>query len=138
MKRDGILNPGIMTAISSVGHTDIICIADAGLPIAEECNRIDISLVKNIPTFMDTLRAVKNEMVVESIVLAEEIKQASPELLEKIKQSLSGINIEYVAHEEFKRQLILTKAVIRTGECTPYANILLKSGVIKLQFGSKC
>ena len=34
-----------------------------------------------------------------------------------------------VSHEEFKRRSATARAVVRTGECTPYANIMLIAGV---------
>ncbi len=37
---------------------------------------------------------------------------------------------EYVSHEQFKEHTKKAKAIIRTGEATPYANVILHAGVI--------
>ncbi|MGO1239112.1 MAG: RbsD/FucU domain-containing protein, partial [Hafnia alvei] len=39
------------------------------------------------------------------------------------------ITVEYVSHEQFKALSSTSKAVIRSGECSPYVNVLLYSGV---------
>ena len=38
--------------------------------------------------------------------------------------------IEFVSHTELKKRTANCKAVIRSGEITPYANIILQSGCI--------
>ena len=132
MKRQGILNSDISRVLSYMGHTDCIAIGDCGLPIPDEVERIDLALTFGVPTFMDTLKVVKQDMKIEKIVLAEEIKTANPKVLAEIEELFKGENIEveYVTHVELKKQTKDCKAVIRTGETKPYANIILQSGCI--------
>lgn len=132
MKRQGILNSDISRVLSYMGHTDCIAIGDCGLPISDEVERIDLALTFGVPTFMDTLKVVKQDMKIEKIVLAEEIKTANPKVLAEIEELFKGedIEVEYVTHVELKKQTKDCKAVIRTGETTPYANIILQSGCI--------
>ena len=132
MKRQGILNSDISRVLSYMGHTDCIAIGDCGLPIPDEVERIDLALAFGVPTFMDTLKVVKQDVKIEKIVLAEEIKTANPKVLAEIEELFKGedIEVEYVTHVELKKQTKDCKAVIRTGETTPYANIILQSGCI--------
>ncbi|MBE5944636.1 MAG: D-ribose pyranase [Lachnospiraceae bacterium] len=132
MKRQGILNSDISRVLSYMGHTDCIAVGDCGLPIPDEVERIDLALTFGVPTFMDTLKVVKQDMKIEKIVLAEEIKTANPKVLSEIEELFKGedIEVEYVTHVELKKQTKDCKAVIRTGETTPYANIILQSGCI--------
>lgn len=130
MKKTGLLNADISEVISRMGHTDALAIGDCGLPIPDETKRIDLALVKNLPTFMDTLKAILMELKVEEAVLAKEILEINPSLYEAIKKELGEVKITFITHEEFKKGLKACKAVVRTGEQTPYANIILKSGVI--------
>ena len=132
MKKNGILNSDISRVLSYMGHTDTLCIGDCGLPIPEETERIDLALKFGVPTFMEVLECVTEDMKVEKIVLAEEIKDNNPQVLQQIKDLFGNADIEvvYVPHEELKRQTKDCKAVIRTGETTPYANIILQSGCI--------
>jgi len=132
MKKAGILNSDISRVLSYMGHTDTICIGDCGLPIPDEVERIDLALKFGVPTFMDTLKCVKEDMKIEKIVLATEIKEQNKQVLSEIEELFKdeGIEVEYVPHVELKAQTKNCKAVIRTGETTPYANVILQSGCI--------
>ncbi len=130
MKKTGILNAPISTVISSMGHTDILCIADAGLPIPPSTQRIDLALKPGIPGFITVLDAVLEELEVESITLAGEIKVFNPEMEKEIRRRFEPDRITYISHQEFKEMTRHAKGVVRTGECTPYANIILSSGVV--------
>ena len=132
MKRHGILNSDISRVLSYMGHTDCICIGDCGLPIPDETERIDLAVKFGVPTFMDVLKEVGDDMKIEKIVLAEEIKEHNPQVLAEITEYFKGqdIEVEYVSHVGLKQMTRECKAVIRTGETTPYANIILQSGCI--------
>ncbi len=132
MKKNGILNSDISRVLSYMGHTDWICVGDCGLPIPDEVERIDLALEFGVPTFMKTLEVVTGDMKVEKIILAEEIKAQNPKVLGEIEALFKGqdIEVEYVSHTELKEKTKNCKAVIRTGETTPYANIILQSGCI--------
>lgn len=130
MKKGLLFNSEINTTISQMGHTDKIVIADAGLPIPDTTKRIDIALTKGTPSFLETLDTILNDLEVEAIILAEEIKENNPSIHDEILRRFKEEKIQYLSHEEFKNITREAKAVVRTGECTPYANIILKSGVI--------
>ncbi|MGX2968285.1 D-ribose pyranase [Ursidibacter sp. B-7004-1] len=137
MKKTTILNAQLSQVIATMGHTDGLTICDAGLPIPSEQQCVDLALTKGLPNFLSTLEVVLSELFVEKVLLAEEIKHHNPQIeqqtlaiLEKIEQSQQKkIRVEYVPHSEFKYQSNQAKAVVRTGECSPYANIILYSGV---------
>ena len=129
MKKNGILNQDLLNVMGSLGHTDRIVICDVGLPIDNSVKRIDLSVTKGIVKFMDVLKPLLSELAVEKIILAREIVKKSPAMHQDIVELAKGIPLELVSHEEFKKLTKDTKAIIRTGECTPYANIILQSGV---------
>lgn len=138
MKKTVLLNSEISYVISKLGHGDSLVIGDSGLPVPEGVKRIDLAVKKGIPSFIDVLDAVLAEQRIEEVVLARETKQVSPTIYDGIvsrlkdieKQEGIAIRLTEVSHEEFKRLTYDSKAVIRTGEFTPYANIILKSGVV--------
>ncbi len=134
MKRNGIINADISRVLSYMGHTDTLAVGDCGLPIPEETERIDLSLKLGVPSFMEVLREVANEMKVEKIVLAEEIREKNPHILQEILTLVQEMDtecgIEYISHAELKARTKQCKAVIRTGETTPYANIILQSACL--------
>jgi len=129
MKKDGILNEDLLRVMGSLGHTDRIVVCDVGLPIDKNVERIDLAVTKGVVKFMDVLTPLLNELAVEKIIMAEEIVTKSSSMYQEITALTKGIPIELVSHEEFKKLTIATKAIIRTGECTPYTNIILQSGV---------
>ena len=130
MKKIGIINQPISAVIAGLGHTDTVVIADAGLPIPPEPQRIDLALTEGIPTFFDTVKVVLTEMQVERAIVAAEMLEVSPAAYQAIKELLGDVPIETVPHDTFKKQTRSARAVIRTGEFTAYANIILVAGVV--------
>ena len=136
MKKHGILNSDISRVLTYMGHTDRICVGDCGLPVPEGPERIDLALRFGVPSFLEVLREVAGDMKIEKIILAEEIRTRNPEQLKAIEdffaESETGCmpEIEYVTHAQLKALTRDCKAVIRTGETTPYSNIILQSGCI--------
>lgn len=130
MKKNGILNPTLSSVIASMGHMDTLVIADAGLPVPQETIRIDLALSEGIPSFMDTVRVVLSELQIEGAVVAEEMLQVSPEVYDTLRVILGDVAIETVKHTEFKERTRSARAVVRTGEFTPYANVILVAGVV--------
>ena len=134
MKKNGIINADISRVMSYMGHTDTIAVGDCGLPIPDETERIDLALRLGVPSFMEVLKEVVKEMKIEKVILAEEIKEKNPMILEKVltlvEEMDSACDVEYVSHAELKGKTKECKAVIRTGETTPYANIILQSAYL--------
>jgi len=127
MKKSGILNSQINRVISELGHRDILIIADAGLPIPQEVERIDLALKCGIPSFKEVLQAIFSELEVEEAYVAKEIIEKNSQILNFISSLIK--NTKFITHEELKELSKNAKAIIRTGECSPYANIILISGV---------
>lgn len=130
MKKSYLLNSDISYVIARMGHNDGLALGDCGLPIPGGVKRIDLAVSKNLPGFMDTLKAVLSELQIQEVILAEEIEAVSPAIYKEIKALVGNVKISFVTHENLKKELSNCKAVIRTGEQTPYANIILKSGVV--------
>lgn len=137
MKKSALLNAQLSYCIATLGHFDEVTICDAGLPIPSQVERIDLALTHGVPSFIDTVKVTLSEMQITGVVLAEEFKKISPDLhlqlLVLIKaEQITGhhIDITYISHEAFKKKTNHSKAVVRTGECTPYANVIFQSGVV--------
>lgn len=128
MKKKGILNAQLCRVLAEMGHNDLLLIADAGLPIPKEIERIDLALVCNKPLFKDVFTAVCNELKIQSAYMAVEIKEKNPQVLKLVQKKIDSI--DFISHEELKEISHRVKAIIRTGECTPYGNIILVSGVV--------
>lgn len=129
MKKHGILNSEIAKVLVDLGHTDQITIGDAGLPVPAEVKKIDLALTLGEPAFARVLEEVLKDMIIEKVILAKEIKKDNPDQEKAILNLVGDVEIEYVSHEDFKQQTKSSKAVIRTGEATPFSNIILQSNV---------
>lgn len=128
MRKDGILNPALIGQIAALGHTDLLVIADAGLPIPSGMPVIDLSLACGIPSFHDTLHHISSELAVESYIATTETDAANEAASASIAACLNGKPSRKVTHEDFKKICLQAKVIVRTGECTPYANVILVCG----------
>ena len=130
MKKTSLLHSELSYIIATLGHLDTLVIADAGLPIPAETERIDLALTKGVPGAVQTLKVILDEMQVEGLVLAEEVKERNPGFLAEVQALLPEVRMDFVPHTEFKQQTRSARAVVRTGEFAPYANVILVSGVV--------
>lgn len=128
MKKHGILHRELAALIASLGHGDAIVIGDSGLPVPPGVSCIDLAVTKGVPGFLEVLEAILYELVVERATVAKEL-QPNSKLLDDITSRLSPVELQVVSHDELKKLTAGAKAVIRTGEWTPYANIILYAGV---------
>lgn len=128
MKRTFLLHAELSQVIASLGHGDMLVLGDAGLPVPDGPRRIDLAVSRGVPRLGDVLEAVLSEMQVEGLVIAAEALDANGELPPWYPRAL-GLSAQCVSHEEFKRRTAQARAIVRTGECTPYANLILLAGV---------
>lgn len=129
MKSSGLLHPELAALVAAAGHTQRIVLADAGLPIPAGTPRIELGVVAGLPGLLDVLRALLGELAVEGVTLAVETQAHSPEWYARLQKVLpTSIPLHEVSHEAFKAALPEVLAVIRTGETTPYANVVLHCG----------
>lgn len=130
MKRNLLLNAELSHLVATMGHGDMLVLGDAGLPIPVGTNapqRIDLAVCPGTPRMKDVLRAVLSELKLQSTVIATEALDADgPPAWYTDQLSLVP---KTVSHEEFKKICGVARAIVRTGECTPYANIILVAGV---------
>ena len=129
MYKTGTLNSEISKVLSDLGHTDTIVIADCGLPVPKGVQKIDLAVRQGSPSFIDVGDEVARHIVIEHVTLAEEIKDSNPAVLKEVDSIMKDIPNDFVTHEQFKALTENSKVIIRTGEATPYANIILRSGV---------
>jgi D-ribose pyranase len=128
MLRTGILNPAINSLLSRVRHTNTLVIADRGFPYWPQLETVDISLVDDIPTVLDVLRAIRANFVVGQFYMAEEFRERNAAaVIEALEAVIAGRPLTFERHVEFKRRIPSAIGLIRTADTTPYANIILES-----------
>ena len=125
------INPALSRVISETGHTDLLVVTDAGLPIPPGSERIDLAYRPGAPAFFDVLDTVLAELVVEGATVSEEVAEKSPEVLAALRERFAGedFEIELIPHVEFRKLTHSARAFVRSGEFTPYANVILHAGV---------
>lgn len=128
MKKLGIINGPISAVIAHLEHSDMLTVADAGLPVPATTQRIDLALKPGIPGFLETLEVVLTEMFVEKAYVSDDILTISPQIYAGVQKLLGEIPIETLPHSEFKKLTGSSKAIIRTAEFTPFANVILVGG----------
>ena len=131
MKKTGLLHAELSRVIASMGHGDVLVIGDAGLPVPPGVQLIDLALREGVPGFVETLEIVLTELHVERAVIDEEMASVSPAMSAAFHAAWPGdIALHSVPHAELQETAKAAKALVRTGECTPYSNIVLVAGVI--------
>ena len=126
MKRGGIINARLAGEIARLGHTDLVVVCDAGLPIPPGPAVADLAFRLGVPSFETVLSGLLEEIVVEGATAAEETRE-NPEVAGVLRGLLPDLGL--VPHHELKRMTANAKLVVRTGEATPYANVILRCGV---------
>lgn len=132
MKRAALLNVELSQVIAGMGHGDILVVGDAGLPVPAGVRRIDLAVTRGVPALGQVLEAVLSELQVERAVVARECLSPSGALPAWYHAQVAHLPTapQSVSHSEFKALMQQATAVVRTGECTPYANVALVSGVV--------
>ena len=130
MKKTGLLNQPLSAVIAGLGHTDSIVITDAGLSIPATTPRIDLAVSAGVPGFLDVMRAVLGEMQLGGAVIARELVEHSPLFYAEVVKILDSVVLTEVPHTELLQLTHTARAAVRTGEFTPFANIILISEVI--------
>ncbi|OTA40614.1 MAG: D-ribose pyranase [Symbiobacterium thermophilum] len=129
MKKTTLLNQALSEVVAGMGHGDLLVIGDYGLPCPKGVRRIDLALRPGIPAFLDVVETILAELQVEAAVVARETAERNPAVQEGLTRLLAGVPVTTVSHEELKEISARAVALVRTGECTPYANVILRAGV---------
>ena len=128
MIKAGILNPQINSLLSRVRHTNTLVIADRGFPFWPQIETVDISLVDDVPTVLDVLNAIQLNFVIGAAWMAKEFLERNPEKTQaQFAAALKGIRLTHEPHVEFKKRVPHAIGLIRTGDTTQYANVILES-----------
>ena len=145
MKKGGILNTELLRIVSNMGHGNMLFIVDRGFPfpVHDLTKKIDLAVGHNIPRFLEVVAVVLEDLEIEKAIIANETETMSPEvykellkIFKSVKNKGREIVIEKIPHDRFKHIGLRgaeegeeVKAIVRTGEFTPYSNVALVSGV---------
>jgi D-ribose pyranase len=125
----GIINRELARVLSQQGHQDKLMVVDAGFAIPKGVEVVDLALSENKPRVIDVLAELRKYISVEKMIMAQQTQSANPTLFEEISKVWNDkMEVEVIDHSEIKQISKEVKAVIRTGDFTAYANVILVSG----------
>ena len=128
MLQNGILNPHLLNLLARIRHTNTLVIADWAFPFWPQIETVDISLTHGIPTVLDVLDLLTPVFKIGKIWQAEEFVSHNPtDVVDRFASSFGTIPLTREAHVDFKKRVPLAIGLIRTGDPTPYGNIILES-----------
>src|SRR3954447_4159152 len=125
MRKHGLLQHALAGTVASMGHTDLLVIADAGLPVPPGVTCIDLAVRCGLPPMLEVTHAVADELHAEEIIVAEELLVRDEALSAALRELFPDARFRSVSHDELKHLSARARAVVRTGECTPYHNVIL-------------
>lgn len=124
----GILNPHLLHLLARVRHTNRLVIADRGFPSWPGVETVDLSLVDNVPTVLQVIRAVRASWNAGPAWMAEEFLRSNTEAVQKeFADALAGATLHHEPHVELKKRVPSAIGLIRTGDTIQYANVVLES-----------
>ena len=128
MLKTGILNPQLASLLARVRHTNTLVIADRGFPFWPGIETVDLSIVDNLPTVLQVLAAIRPNYVIGKAWMAQEFLKANGKPVQKrFIAALRGASLKFEPHVDFKKLVPHAIGLIRTGDATPYANMILES-----------
>lgn len=127
MQKNGIINSHLAAAVARLRHMDLVVVADSGLPVPPGVEVVDLAVVYGLPSFSAVLAPLLDVAVFEAATAATEIVGANPTCWRLLQSRLGEVQL--VPHTELKRLTGLASLVVRTGEASPYANVVLQCGV---------
>lgn len=128
MLKAGILNPRVLNLLARVRHTNTLVIADRGFPFWPQIETVDLSLVDDVPTVLQVLAAVRAHAIFGKAWMAKEFLHENGQSSQKrFRAALDGMSLKFEPHVKFKKRVPQAIGLIRTGDTTQYANVILES-----------
>lgn len=128
MLKSGILNPALNSLLSRVRHTNTLVIADRGFPFWPTIETVDLALVDDVPTVLQVLAALRPNFQIGRAWMAKEfLAHNDARTRRAFAQALDGIVVRHEPHGRFKQRVPHAIGLIRTGDTTQYANLILES-----------
>jgi len=128
MLKTGILNPHVLNLLARFRHTNALVIADRGFPFWPQIETVDLSLVDDLPTVLQVLAAVRAQCVIGQARMAKDfLGENNRRTQTRFVAALKGASVKFESHLDFKKRVPNAIGLIRTGDTTPYANVILES-----------
>lgn len=129
MLKTGIINGQLASVLARFRHVNTLAIVDGPFPSYPDVELVDLALIKGFPTIPDVLDAILPYLDLTGVILSNEFSEkVDSATVSRYKKSYEHIPIELIAHEDFKKKVGQSLAIIHTGDAVPYSSVILKSG----------
>jgi len=126
-----ILNGRLAAVVATLRYGEEIVVADAGLPLPQGVEILDLALRPGLPRVLDVIDLLRSELVLSEVRIAAEMSHANAsvrsQILERFADTELVVEVDHV--EGVEARLPHAKLVIQTGETTPYGNVVLVGGL---------
>lgn len=134
MKKTGIVNRELMSALTGLAHHDLFAIIDVGMPVPKAAKVIDLSIVPGMPDFMAVFKAILAEFAFERYVIIDAMKTRNREIYDHVTRVLNRQERIECSMEAWMEKSKQASFFVRTGEIRPCSNILLESTAVQEMF----
>ena len=125
---NGIINPSVLHLLARIRHTNTLVLSDRGFPFWPQIETVDLSLVDDVPTVLQVLAAIQSNFKIGRVFAAEEFRKNNDATrLQALTSQLNGIPLVFEPHVDFKKRVPFAIGLIRTGDTTQYANLIIES-----------
>ena len=125
---EGIVNPHVLSLVSRIRHTNSLVIADVAFPFWPTIETVDLSLIRGVPTVLQVVDALLPRWRCGAVFMAEEFRAHNDRRTQTaFARTCRGVPITFEPHIEFKKRVPAAIGLIRTGDPTMYANMILVS-----------
>ncbi len=133
-----LLTPDLLHVLASMGHGDELVLADTNFPAATHARRLVRLPGVDAPRVLDAILSVLplDDFVDQPALTMQVVGDASavPEVVLAFNASLrqhGAVASTAIERSAFYERAAAAFAIIATGECRVYGNILLKKGVVR-------
>jgi D-ribose pyranase len=129
LKSSPLLNGRLAAVLTTLRHGEMVVIADAGLPAPDGVERLDLAVAQGVPSLADVLPPLRDATVLEEVLVAQDMRRVNPQRRALVAEVFADADVREIPHGEIEALLPQAKLIVQTGECTPYANVILVGGV---------
>lgn len=134
-KTNRILNVKLTAAITGLRWGEAIVIADAGLPVPNGVEVLDLSICEGKPVLEDLLPLMSESLTADRVIVATEMEKANKPKFDYVK-AMFGEKFETMGNLEWEEQILpKAKLVVLTGETSPYGNVIFIGGLDFFKLG---
>ena len=136
-KGSPLYNQRLAAVVTGLRFDELIVVADAGLPVPDGVETLELALTQGKPSVRDVLEVLAQELVINEVIVAAETAKVNPSVTGTVDELFrtQGVTVKAIPHDDIEKLLPTAKLIVQTGETTPYGNVLLAGGLDFFELG---